>query len=170
MKLNWYINEENHKTTIPADILYLGNRWNNKPKSILIIGNSTKYLSIFNNLNISTWNLETLINESKHHDSPCFDYILCYHSLSKLHLSNCKNIILFLYKILNNGGEIYFTFLSKDSYFYKNKIKTENNLYVNQKELQKILAPFYIKNIEYTKRIKPDNKPNPHFYVLATKL
>ncbi len=170
MKLNWCINEENHKNTIPADILYLGNRWNCKSKTILIVGNSTKYLPIFNNLTISSWSLEQLINQSKKSNNSSFDYILCYHSLSELQFKDCKNILAFLYKILNKGGEIYLTLLSKDSYFYKHDVKTDNNLYINQKELPKLLEPFFIKNIEYTKRLKPDNKINPHFYILAIKL
>lgn len=167
MKLNWYYNEENHRDTIPADILYLSQRWNDYSKKILIIANSSKYKQTFKQLDVTFWSLENikniLTNSSKYH----FDYILCYHSLSELNFKECKDILVFLSHILNPNGEIYFTLLSKDSYFYKNKIKTDNNLYVNQKELTVLLSPFLIKNIEYTKRLKPDNKINPHYYILA---
>lgn len=170
MKLNWYINKENHSSSIPADILYLGNRWNIKFKKILIVGTLLKYTSIFNELNITCWNLEELKKQSQKPVKSHFDYILCYHSLSGLYFQECKKLLSFLSNILTQDGEIYLTLLSKDSYFFKNKIKTDNNLYVNQKELESLLTPFAIKNIEYTKRIKQDNKINPHFYILATKL
>lgn len=166
MKLNWFPKEENHKDTIPADILYLSKRWNIKNKSMLIISNSNKYLNEFNKLNITTWNIND-IKYNLNNSLTKFDYILCYHSLSELFLDECEKILLSLSKSLKEDGEIYLTILSKDSYFYKNKTTT-NNLYVNKNELVQLLQPFSIKNIEYTKRIKPDNKINPHYYVLAS--
>lgn len=168
MKLNWFPKEENHKNTIPADILYLSDRWNSKNKSILIICNSNKYSNEFNKLNITTLS----INDLKHNlntSSPAqFDYILCYHSLSELYFEECEKVLLFLSQSLKENGEIYLTILSKDSYFYKHHTPN-NNLYVNKNELVRLLQPLLIKNIEYTKRIKQDNKINPHYYILASR-
>ena len=36
MKLNWCEKEEDHKNSIPADILYLSKRWCNKSKKLLL--------------------------------------------------------------------------------------------------------------------------------------
>lgn len=168
MKLNWCEKEEDHKNSIPADILYLSKRWCNKSKKLLIVGNCSKYKNNFNHLNITCWNLQQLINKSNKFGNYIFDYILCYHSLSELHFQECRKILSFLSNILNQNGEIYLTLLSKDSYFFKHNIRTDNNLYVNQKELATLLNPFKIKNIEYTKRLKPDKKNNPHYYILAS--
>ena len=168
MKLNWFPKEENHKETIPADILYLSNRWNSKNKSILIICNSNKYLNEFNKLNITTWNINELKYNIINSLITKFDYILCYHSLSELCFEECEKVLLFLSQSLKENGEIYLTILSKDSYFYKNH-SSNNNLYVNKNELVRLLQPLLIKNIEYTKRIKQDNKINPHYYILASR-
>ncbi len=169
MKLNWFTNEEDHQNSIPADILYLSKRWCGNSKSILIVGGSSKYVEIFKHLNTTHLNLKEIENLSEEGTNLSFDYILCYHSLSELNFGQCNKILSFMSKILKQKGEIYLTLLSKDSYFYKNKINTDNNLYVSEKQLEKLLNPFLIKNIEYTKRLKPDNKINPHFYILASK-
>ena len=169
MEFNWCNSAENHKDSIPADILYLTQRWCEKTKKILIVGGKSKFVPIFSHLKITSWDLKKLVEQSKSSNKISFDYILCYHSLSELNLQQCKKILLFLCDILRPEGEIYLTLLSKDSYFYKNKIKTDNNLYVNQNDLKALLHPFAIKNIEYTKRLKPDRKTNPHFYILASK-
>ena len=151
MKLNWFPKEENHKNTIPADILYLSNRWNGKNKSILIICNSNKYSNEFSKLNITTWSVNDLKRNLNNSSSAQFDYILCYHSLSELYFEECEKILSFL-----------------SPYFYKNST-SNNNLYVNKNELVRLLQPLLIKNIEYTKRIKQDNKINPHYYILASR-
>ena len=167
MKLNWFPKEENHKDTIPADILYLSKRWNVKNKSSLILGKSNKYLNEFNKLKITTWNNNDLKN-NLNNSLIMFDYILCYHSLSELYFDECEKILLSLSKSLKENGEIYLTILSKDSYFYKPHT-SNNNLYVSKNELTRLLQPFLVKNIEYTKRIKKDNKVNPHYYILASR-
>lgn len=169
MNLNWFNKEEDHANSIPADILYLSKRWQGKSKNILIVGGSSKYIKIFEHLEVTHWRLEELEKMVKDKTSFSFDYILCYHSLSELNFQRCDNILSFLSDVLKQNGEIYLTLLSKDSYFYKNKEETNNNLYVSEKQLEKLLNHFLIKNIEYTKRLKPDNKINPHFYILASK-
>ena len=168
MKLNWCKDNENHSTSIPADILYLQSRWSNN-HNILIIGNSKKYNEVFSKLKVTQLDISTLKTQIKNNNLKPFECILCYHSLSSLNFSKCQKLLEELSKLLKDKGEIYLTLLSKDSYFYKHNIKTDNNLYITQKELAHLLGCYSIKNIEYTKRIKADRKYNPHYYILATK-
>lgn len=169
MKLNWFKEIENHTTSIPADILYLQYRWSSK-NNILIVGNSKKYNGVFSKLQVTQLDISTLKLRIKKNTLNAFDCILCYHSLSSLNYLECQKLLGELSNSLKDNGEIYLTLLSKDSYFYKHDIKTDNNLYITQKDLAHLLSCYSIKNIEYTKRIKPDNKDNPHYYILASKL
>ena len=169
MKLNWYKKTEDHSLTIPADILYLKHRWSTIYKNILIVGQSLKYNQVFANLSIKNIDVDAIKTQEDYKNIEHFDCILCYHSLSSLSYKECQMVLSKLAELLNRDGEIYLTILSKDSYFYKNKSKTENNLYVNQSDLEVLLQPFSLKDIEYTKRITSNNRPNPHYYILATK-
>lgn len=47
-----------------------------------------------------------------------------------------------LSKLLKDDDKIYLTLLSTNSYSYKHKIKTNNNLYIAQKELAQLLINY----------------------------
>lgn len=160
-------NFDNHQSSIPADIIYLKYRWKNKKyKNMLIIGNS-KYNQVFNFTKRKTMSPDEALS---YNIDKKYDCILCYHSLSEFNIVQASNLLKKLQKALVSEGEIYLTILSKDSFFYKNNMKNNNQLYLNQTEVEEMVKAFDVINIEYTYRLTKENKNNPHYYLLVKKM
>lgn len=207
----WDWNKVNEKIWLSPseDVYYLLHRWKEKAyQRILDLGCGMGRHSIFfaengfkvTGYDLSESGLKILRESSKKKnldidavrgditdlpfDNECFDAILSYHSIYHVDAEGMNKVIKEVKRVLNKGGEIYLTLLSKRTYSYTapdNEVVSENvrlkreeegsifpHYYVDYKDIQNLFEEFEIISVRQIEDFL-DEKSSWRYFILLRK-
>lgn len=206
---NWKNIDSETWLDVSEEFLPVALKWKNKFHSILDIGAGKGRHALFfaengfevSAVDLSESSVEIIANEAQRRnltidvnvadmtDLPYrdekFDCVICFHTIYHTNFVGVKKAIDEIYRVLNENGEAYITFNSKDNISFKKEDTIDGNTiikkseiedgiphcYVDEKEIEELLSAFEIVSLsKITEYIRKEKKVcRVHYYTHIRK-